>query len=68
MTPRAVATTMMMMTRINPCGDNDNATMTTYINPLCTTMMMINKPSRVMTIRGNEDTTVLEVGGAMGTV
>ncbi len=31
-------------------------------------MMMINKPSRVMTIRGNEDTTVLEVGGAMGTV
>jgi hypothetical protein len=46
MMPRAVATTMMMMTRINHCVCNNNVMMMTCINPLCTAMTSINEPSK----------------------
>jgi hypothetical protein len=39
---KVVATTMMKMTRINPCSGNNNAVMTTSINHLCTAMTMSN--------------------------
>jgi hypothetical protein len=42
---RAVPRMMMMMTRINPCGGNNNATMITCINPLYTAISTSKNPS-----------------------
>ncbi len=44
-TPRAVAMAVMTMRRNNPCGGNDDATMATGINPLCTTQQPTNNGS-----------------------
>ncbi len=45
MTPRVVATAMMTMRKNNPCSGNDNATMVTRINLLCTMQQPTNNGS-----------------------
>ncbi len=45
MMPRALAMMMMMMTKITPCSGNEDAMMTTCINPLCTAMTTSNEPN-----------------------
>jgi hypothetical protein len=54
--PRVVATAMMMMRRRNnPCGDNDDATIATCINPSCTMQQPTNNRSSKGDAGNDED-------------
>ncbi len=68
MMPRVVAMAIMTMRMNNQCGGNDDATMATRINPLCTGMMTSNKHSRGDDDQGEQRHTMLGVGGAIGRV